>query len=178
MTTSMTGKAPHNITTKSDLQGRSTAELLNIYNGITGNNTKKFASRAKAEEQTWKAVQSVPKPPAPVVISKVTPEKKKRGMRFRFAPADPKEFRLAKEGSARSKAYHLMNRPEGATLEEIAKETGWNTIRMLYEGIRLIHFALGYGMWHEVNDYGVMRICLVHDQKTYAALVTASKVAA
>ena len=62
---------------------------------------------------------------------------------FAFDPK--KEQRDAREGTKRSKVLALLTRKEGATFDEVKGETGWDN-RTAYEGIRLIHGYLGYGL--------------------------------
>lgn len=163
------------IESRADLEALDTPELLSIYCHLTKRDTKKFASRDKGVEQTWRAVQSLPEP-TPVLAAK-KPERRKREMRFRFAPKDAKEIRLPREGTCRSKAFHAMNCKTGATLKELEKETGWCDMRDLYEGIRLVHFALGHGMWHWYDEKTrEMRIRIVGTPEEYALLVKQSKI--
>ena len=80
-----------------------------------------------------------PAPDAP----KAKVERKKRGMRFVF-PAES-EIKEAREGTARAAALALLKRPEGASFQEVMDATGWNE-KQAYEGIRIIHYYLGWGM--------------------------------
>lgn len=71
-------------------------------------------------------------------------ERKIRVPRFVF-PLGP-EIKAHRPGTARDKAVQVLSRPEGATFEEVAAATGWDKFKKCYEGIRLLHFYLGYGM--------------------------------
>lgn len=48
-------------------------------------------------------------------------------------------------GSKRLVAYQLLNSKEGATLEEVMAETGWNR-RNSAEGVRLLNKHNGYAL--------------------------------
>jgi hypothetical protein len=47
--------------------------------------------------------------------------------------------------SKRAKVIELTGRPQGATFAEIQAATGWDD-RNAYEGVKLLHSALGYGL--------------------------------
>ena len=55
--------AEHEIRKREDLEAVSTSALLETYNELTGKSTKKFASRAKGEEQVWKLIEEVDEAP-------------------------------------------------------------------------------------------------------------------
>lgn len=81
---------------------------------------------------------------APVADApKAKVERKKRGMRFVF-PAES-EVKEAREGTARAAALALLKREGGASFAEVMEATGWNE-KQAYEGIRIIHYYLGWGM--------------------------------
>lgn len=75
-------------------------------------------------------------------------ERKRRGFRFVFPKKD--EIKSCREGTKRAQVVELLSRPEGATLEEIMAATGWSQ-KDAYEGTRLVHFYLGYGMKQDEN---------------------------
>lgn len=75
-------------------------------------------------------------------------ERKRRGFRFVFPKKD--EIKSCREGTKRAQVVELLSREEGATLEEIMAATGWSQ-KDAYEGTRLIHFYLGYGMKQDEN---------------------------
>lgn len=83
--------------------------------------------------------------PAPAPAKK---ERKRRGFRFVFPKKD--EIKTARAGSKRAQVVELLSRPEGATLAEIMEATGWSE-KDAYEGTRLVHFYLGYGMKQDEN---------------------------
>lgn len=190
----------HTFKGREDVAKLTSAQRLEVYNKIKGLATKKFSGLEKGIEQTWQAIQTLPSSELSVVIEQPqivedtpTPtvvelqekepipaakkaDKKKRGVRFRFAPKEQKEVRAHRDGTSRAKAFALMNTENGATLSEIEKATGWTDPRDLYEGVRLIHFFLGHGLWHDIDkETGAMRVRVVDDPKEYARLVNESK---
>lgn len=135
-----------------DLAAVSTADLLAFFNETTGKATKKFASRAKAEAQVWGLIagaveeelraeeQAAEAAPAVEAEKK---DRKTRGFRFKFCRCET--IKSVKEGSKRHKLLQLLKSEGGATFEECMAETGWNR-KDCYEGIRLLHYYVGYGL--------------------------------
>lgn len=82
-------------------------------------------------------------PSAAPAAEKAPKERKQRGFRFKFVKRD--EIKKVKEGSKRAKLLDLLKREGGATFEECMAETGWNR-KDCYEGIRLLHYYVGYGL--------------------------------
>lgn len=76
-------------------------------------------------------------------------ERKRRGFRFVFPAKD--EIKGHREGTNRAKLVEMMSRPAtaergaGATFDELRAATGWDE-KTCYEGTRLVHYYLGYGM--------------------------------
>jgi hypothetical protein len=151
-----------------DLSAVSNADLLGFYNATTGKATTKFASRDKGLKQVWTLIEPMLKAeePAPAPASapaakeeptvkkeEVTPapkkekapktERKSRGFRFKFQKRD--EIKEVKAGSKREQLLNLLKQPGGATFEECMAATGWNR-KDCYEGIRLLHYYVGYGL--------------------------------
>jgi hypothetical protein len=62
---------------------------------------------------------------------------------FEFKPK--KTVRNVMPGKKRDRVLNMLRRREGATFDEIKTEIKWND-RTTYEGIRLIHGYLGYGL--------------------------------
>ena len=58
------------------------------------------------------------------------------------------EVRKHRQKTKRAKAIELLTRPEGATFEDIKRECSWNDVQA-YEGIKLLHAYLGYGIKEE-----------------------------
>jgi hypothetical protein len=149
-------------------------ELLSLHNLVASNlgkgSTKRFADTKTALRRTWAILEeyqatdvgTVDQPEGDradfarreaeyerAVDPKPKVERKKRGMRFVFAPED--EVRQAREGTARAKALAILRRDEGATFEEVSAVTGW-TEKQTYEGIRIVHYYLGWGLRETVVD--------------------------
>jgi hypothetical protein len=149
-----------------DLKDIPTSVLLREYNRLTGKQTKKFADRVKGEQQLWKALNDAPKttPGARIIetVKEATRDIKAGGQggtvhapKTKRAPAGDrpfyfllplgKEVKAARPGSKRAKALELMRQSKGASFEEIQRECGWER-KDAYEGIRLVHYWLGYGL--------------------------------
>lgn len=146
-------------------------ELLSLHNLVASNlgrvGTKRFSDTKAALRRTWAIleeydrVEELPDQGVPPEFEKAEAEyekaadpkpkveRKKRGMRFVFAPED--EVKQAREGTARAKALALLRRDKGATFEEVSKATGWNE-KQTYEGIRIVHYYLGWGLRETVVD--------------------------
>lgn len=148
--------ATTNVLSAADLNDVSTAELLAFYNERTGKNTTKFASRAKGQAQVWAIIEAEvadelvaieAAKAAPAASEEAAPVEKKarksRGFRFKFCKRDT--IKTVKEGSKRYALLQLLKQEGGATFEECMAETGWNR-KDCYEGIRLLHYYVGYGL--------------------------------
>lgn len=148
--------ASTNVLSFDDLNNVATADLLAFYNERTGKNTTKFASRAKGLAQVWALIEG--EVAAEIAAAKAAeaqkageaeeaPTEKKtrksRGFRFKFCKRDT--IKTVKEGSKRYALLQLLKREGGATFEECMAETGWNR-KDCYEGIRLLHYYVGYGL--------------------------------
>lgn len=148
------------VSTFEDLSVVFTDDLLDFYNATTGKRTTKFASRAKGLAQVWALIEPQLTAPAPATeeapalvleeaptaapaAEKAPKERKVRGFRFKFMKRD--EIKGVKEGSKRAKLLALLKQEGGATFEECMAETGWNR-KDCYEGIRLLHYYVGYGL--------------------------------
>ena len=144
--------ATTNVLSAADLNDVSTADLLAFYNERTGKNTTKFASRAKGQMQVWALIEAevtaeLAAKAAPAASEETAPVEKKarksRGFRFKFCKRDT--IKEVKEGSKRYALLQLLKQEGGATFEECMAETGWNR-KDCYEGIRLLHYYVGYGL--------------------------------
>ncbi|UAW07576.1 hypothetical protein AIIMSPlu_014 [Pseudomonas phage AIIMS-Plu-RaNi] len=148
--------AATNVLSFADLSDVSTADLLAFYNERTGKNTTKFASRAKGQMQVWALIEAEvaaelaaieAAKAAPAASEETAPVEKKarksRGFRFKFCKRDT--IKEVKEGSKRFALLQLLKQEGGATFEECMAETGWNR-KDCYEGIRLLHYYVGYGL--------------------------------
>lgn len=148
------------VTSETHLNEVSTADLLAFYNERTGKNTTKFASRAKGMAQVWALVKDEVNAELEQCLAELEAEvtaeaaetaeapaekktRKSRGFRFKFCKHDT--IKTVKEGSKRYALLQLLKREGGATFEECMAETGWNR-KNCYEGIRLLHYYVGYGL--------------------------------
>lgn len=148
------------VTSEAHLNEVSTADLLAFYNERTGKNTTKFASRAKGMAQVWALIKDEVTAELEQCLAELEAEtttkaaetteapaekktRKSRGFRFKFCKRDT--IKTVKEGSKRYALLQLLKREGGATFEECMAETGWNR-KDCYEGIRLLHYYVGYGL--------------------------------
>jgi hypothetical protein len=118
---------------------------LDIASKITGDvsnpiNPPAPAPKVKAEPK----VQASPKPK----VEKKVIERKPRGMRFFFPVAD--EIKNVRPGTHRATLVELLSTKEGASFEECQAATGWDK-KTCYEGIRLLHSYVGYGMTQDAE---------------------------
>lgn len=147
-----------------DLLDLPTGRLLEIYNELTGRQTKKFSSRTAGVEQTWKAIVSGLENGSLGVggeteraVDEALEDSGVDGHRFDEAPEEPKrrtrrvrfdcqplaEQRPPREGTKRGIVHSLLQ--SGATVEEVMEATGWSS-RYAREAIRLLHSMHGYGL--------------------------------
>lgn len=167
----------HDLSSQADLKALSSKELVAVYNELTGKATKKFASREKGLAQTWAALRIELKAQAateePTAAEKPAPEKKAVGsgrrMTFRLAPGTVRDVR---DTSKRAAVIKLLERPNGATFAEVQEATGWNE-RQTYEGIRLVHFSAGHGLWDSVDADGAVRVRIVDSLEEFRKLAGA-----
>lgn len=93
--------------------GLSRAELAAIWNALPGNHPiSRFQDRKSAARRLWAAFQELP------LASEEA------------APAGPRP------GSKQAKVIDLLKRPQGATVSEVMKATGWlpHTVRGMFAG--------------------------------------------
>lgn len=181
--------------TESDIKNASTEDLVDTYNAIfTDAPVKKFRDRKTAEARTWKAIGQLPtavdiskpekkasktveKTVEKTVVKKIAENKKaKRTMRFCFAPHNKTELTEPRKTSLRGQLFAFFSErgEKGVLFSEVqAKFPHWKKTDA-YEGIRLIHFTTGYGMWsNEENDD--IRIQLVAEKQVYNSLLAEAK---
>src|SRR6202140_5517239 len=96
------------------------ARLVEIWNSLPGVvPTKKFTSRELAVTRIWKAIQHL-KPPVGAHRPHVATKKGSAGKK-----ASPKPRPQGRKTSKTAKILDLLKRPNGATLKELMKATGW-----------------------------------------------------
>jgi hypothetical protein len=71
------------------------------------------------------------------------------------------DIREHRKGTKRATVLEMLRRPEGASFEDVKAACGWNDIQA-YEGIKLLHGYLGYGI--EEKD-GVIRAYTKEERK-------------
>jgi hypothetical protein len=105
----------------------SSDELVQIWNSFAGaapfgelKPVKKFTDRKTAVARIWKAIQRLEAPGAPQLATDA-PKKARASKRARASKKAP----TAREGSKKAKVLEMIRRPNGATLKEIMKATGW-----------------------------------------------------
>lgn len=121
-----------------------------------------------SEEKPGKVTKSATKPatkPAKVTNVNVTvkvdkpakpakkePVKKGKGSRVHqpFNYPVGGEIKEHREGTNRANIIALLSRKNGAKIHEITKITGW-TERNAYDGIRMLHVQVGYGITEDLE---------------------------
>lgn len=93
--------------------------------------------------------EKAPKAPKEPKVKAEKKARKPRGISFNFlakAGEDGKaDIKKIRPGTKRALIIDLLSRPNGATFDECRKETDWD-VKTCYEGIRLLHFYVGYGI--------------------------------
>lgn len=130
-----------------DLEQVPTGDILRAYNQLTGKTTKKFKTRTVGMERFFKVLQSNDEELIAANGAEAETEKPKkvrgeRAMIFNF-PVGKDGIKKHRENTKRATAIGLLL--EGATFEAVQKATGWNR-KDAYEGIRLLHYYVGYGI--------------------------------
>jgi hypothetical protein len=124
--------------------------LVQVWNSFAGvtpfddlKPVKKFTDRKTAVARVWKAIQRLDAPAAPQAAG-VAPKAKRPGKAAKADDAAP-----AREGSKKTIVLDLLQRPEGATLQEIMTATGWqpHSVRGFISG------ALGKKMGLTVESF-------------------------
>lgn len=160
------------VTTQGQLKEVPTTDLLAAFNRLTGKSTKKFASRAKGEVQTFKAIQTAREEGRLGKAkgkSKGTPGRA-RALSFRLAPAKVEEQQVPRANSTREKAFAVIRAAgdRGALFSKVMETTGWSR-KDAYEGIRLINLHNGFGLWSDQVGEDDYRIRIV-DHRQFTSL--------
>ena len=91
------------------------ARLVAVWNGLPGVTAlRRFTDRDTAVTRIWKTLQ---KAPESTKVSRPPRGKNRSGSKKT----------LAREGTKKARILILLNRPKGATLEELVRATGWQT---------------------------------------------------
>lgn len=127
------------IPAQADLEGMKLAELVDIYNGVAEKAVKSFRSKKQA-------IQAL------LGLSNEAPSAEDTNVRvrkpfMRDADTSVETPKVARAGSKRALIVEMMQRPEGATFEEMRnrEEVQWNE-QTAREGITLVHKQLGWGL--------------------------------
>ncbi len=96
--------------------------LIAIWNAFGGARVNKFTSRYTGVTRIWKEIQHLEPTPAPRAETKPKAAK---------ATPAANDAASARDGSKKAQVLDLLRRPNGASLEEIMTETGWqaHTVR-------------------------------------------------
>jgi hypothetical protein len=148
------------------------AQLVELHNLVRSNlglsTTKRFADTKTAIKRTWAALEAYDQAndeslgaddkgktaPAPKDEKRT---RKPRGMRFVFPAGD--EIKAVRPGTFRAKLVELFSTKPGATFDEALAAT-WGSKKGMdpevakktcYEGIRLLHYYVGYGMKQDAD---------------------------
>lgn len=78
--------------------------------------------------------------------------------RKRFVLPPKGEIKKHREETKRAKVVEMLGTGKGATFEQVMEATGWDR-RTAYEGIKLVHAHLGYGL-QEDEDTGLIKLVL------------------
>jgi DNA-nicking Smr family endonuclease len=152
------GPETYEINGPADLKNVPTPALLALYRKLTGKDTTRFASREKGEAAVVRAMeaQAAPQPkkaaakPAKAPRAPKAPSERKARTR-RFVFKKDSTLKPPREGTKRYDLLKLLRQERGATEAEIQEKIGW-TDKQAYEGIRLLHFAHGYGLEQDENN--------------------------
>lgn len=129
-------------------------EELNAQKGRVKSEPQVELSEADKRQIADEAQSRQPSTPAPAPEKKA---RKPRGMRFVFPVGD--EIKPVRAGTFRAKLVELFSTKPGATFDEALAAT-WGSKegmdpevakKTCYEGIRLLHYYVGYGMKQDAD---------------------------
>jgi len=135
---------------RKSLNDLSSKELVAIYNELSDKPVKKFRDKATAVDRTWAAVQAN--------------QEASKNSRLSFQFPRKEEIKNHRANTMRARIVEMLQNG-GATFDQIQEATwgtkkGWSPKKIrttTYEGIRLVHYQLGYGMNHNL-DTGVITL--------------------
>jgi len=128
------------------------AELLAAYIERAGEPVKKFKSK-KAAIEALEALDGKPERATEAIPEEVA-EKVKSRKRKPFIWPVKDEIKPHRAGTKRAFVVETLT-TTGATFDEVAEHCGWDK-PTCYEGIKLIHSALGYGLFEDTST-GIIR---------------------
>lgn len=119
---------------------------------------------SKKNTKSTESIESIESTEVAPVTSAPTPAPAKgqqagRRTRFNFDPKPDDQIKQHRSGTKRARVYEMLSSKEGATFDEVSETIGWDK-RTTYEGIILIHKALGHGL---VEDEKTGKIRLVRN---------------
>lgn len=141
------------ITTTTDLDALNRSQLVDVYNELTGEARKQFRTKGEALKKvgdalaTWQAENAPAKPVSPTT-STGNSDGSKRRKRMNFPVKS--EIKNHREGTKRAMLIEMLSRKNGADFEELMEATGWD-YKTCYEGVKLLHSYVGYGLREDEN---------------------------
>lgn len=154
------------IASTGELEKLSAPELVKLYNGLNPPNpVKRFSDKETAVRRCLSllgAAQGSPKAPPPSSMPKGNPVRSKPLRIVRDDRPRPIQFDLKarpnikphRAGSKRGRVVELLSAPGGATFEDVMETIGWDR-RTTYEGIKLLHVHLGYGLREDPTTHKI-----------------------
>jgi len=155
----MSGRGVLHVESSGELERRSDAELLKVYNAVTRtNHTELPAPRAQIIERILLVLARRSEKPEKLA----PPKKKPKGRISRRKPFNMPPRRVINDVPPKSiLAPMLVMLRQGATVEQLVKAIGRNQYRIVAD-IRRIRQELGYGLREDEN--GVIRATTVEEE--------------
>lgn len=142
-----TKKENGNMKTESQLKELTGKQLVELYNEITGDNVKKFRDTATAVRRVLEAQEAAEKFRKTPTKEQIEAEEKDAKTTssslsiFNHTPSGT--IKPHRAGTGRARLIEVLSK--GATIEQAAKASGWNTSRVRVH-IRELHNYCGYGL--------------------------------